>query len=214
MPLGLPARMVLERGPDPLHEHGVVRILVVLVGHSWGGLLSQLVTWQRPDLLKGLVLLDPSHEALWSDSLTPEEFAEASRHPTPSDPRAAAILPAAQDLATQTAETANEPLLRDAYLSYVETDAQLFTILDEIPMILDHLPAIAHHRASATWPDIPITLFTAMKGRPQAFVEPVLVVQEALAAAANAHHTVVPDAGHYIHVDRPDLVIRAVRGTR
>jgi pimeloyl-ACP methyl ester carboxylesterase len=36
----------------------------VLVGHSWGGLLAQLASWARPDLISGLVLVDPSREHL------------------------------------------------------------------------------------------------------------------------------------------------------
>jgi pimeloyl-ACP methyl ester carboxylesterase len=39
----------------------------------------------------------------------------------------------------------------------------------------------------------------------------VIEAQERLAAESGATHTVVPDSGHYIHVDRPDLVIRSVR---
>ena len=34
----------------------------VVVGHSWGGLLVQLVAWQNPGSVRGLVLVDPSHE--------------------------------------------------------------------------------------------------------------------------------------------------------
>ncbi|MET9608016.1 alpha/beta hydrolase [Streptomyces sp. NPDC006512] len=34
----------------------------VLVGHSWGGLLVQVLAWQRPERVAGLVLLDPAHE--------------------------------------------------------------------------------------------------------------------------------------------------------
>jgi pimeloyl-ACP methyl ester carboxylesterase len=34
----------------------------VLVGHSWGGLLAQLVAFSHPDLVAGLVLVDPAHE--------------------------------------------------------------------------------------------------------------------------------------------------------
>jgi pimeloyl-ACP methyl ester carboxylesterase len=36
----------------------------VLAGHSWGGLLVQLVAIRRPDLVAGLVLVDPAHEQL------------------------------------------------------------------------------------------------------------------------------------------------------
>jgi pimeloyl-ACP methyl ester carboxylesterase len=38
----------------------------VLVGHSWGGVLVQLLAFRRPDLVAGLVLVDPGHEAMES----------------------------------------------------------------------------------------------------------------------------------------------------
>ena len=34
----------------------------VVAGHSWGGLLAQLVTMRRPELVAGLVLVDPAEE--------------------------------------------------------------------------------------------------------------------------------------------------------
>src|SRR6185312_13038063 len=34
----------------------------VVVGHSWGGLLAQLVAVAAPESVLGLVLVDPSHE--------------------------------------------------------------------------------------------------------------------------------------------------------
>ena len=34
----------------------------VLAGHSWGGILVQLLAFRRPDLAAGLVLVDPGHE--------------------------------------------------------------------------------------------------------------------------------------------------------
>ena len=34
----------------------------VLAGHSWGGILVQLLAFRRPDLVAGLVLVDPGHE--------------------------------------------------------------------------------------------------------------------------------------------------------
>ncbi len=36
----------------------------VLAGHSWGGILVQLLAWRRPDLVAGLVLVDPAHEQM------------------------------------------------------------------------------------------------------------------------------------------------------
>jgi pimeloyl-ACP methyl ester carboxylesterase len=54
----------------------------VMVGHGWGGLLAQMVTWARPELVTGLVLVDPAHESFWSELLTPESRAEMGRHPS------------------------------------------------------------------------------------------------------------------------------------
>jgi pimeloyl-ACP methyl ester carboxylesterase len=34
----------------------------VLAGHSWGAILAQLLALRRPDLVAGLVLVDPAHE--------------------------------------------------------------------------------------------------------------------------------------------------------
>jgi len=38
----------------------------VLAGHSWGGVLVQLLAFRRPDLVAGLVLVDPGHEEIES----------------------------------------------------------------------------------------------------------------------------------------------------
>jgi pimeloyl-ACP methyl ester carboxylesterase len=38
----------------------------VLAGHSWGGILVQLLAFRRPDLAAGLVLVDPGHEEMAS----------------------------------------------------------------------------------------------------------------------------------------------------
>ena len=36
----------------------------VLAGHSWGGIVVQLLAWRRPDPVAGLVLVDPAHEQM------------------------------------------------------------------------------------------------------------------------------------------------------
>lgn len=36
----------------------------VLAGHSWGGMLVQLLAFRRPDLVAGIVLVDPGHEGM------------------------------------------------------------------------------------------------------------------------------------------------------
>ena len=41
----------------------------MLAGHSLGGILVQLLAFRRPDLVAGLVLVDPGHEEM--ESLLP-----------------------------------------------------------------------------------------------------------------------------------------------
>jgi pimeloyl-ACP methyl ester carboxylesterase len=45
----------------------------VVVGHSWGGLLAQLVAWRRPEIVAGLVLVDPADERYLATS-PPDEL--------------------------------------------------------------------------------------------------------------------------------------------
>jgi pimeloyl-ACP methyl ester carboxylesterase len=199
-----------ESGPGPR----------ILVGHSWGGLLAQLVGWARPDLVSGLVLLDPSHESFWTE-LGPETLAEIGRHPSREaaaheDSRSADVLKWGHELAGDVgrsveADSEVEKLVVDACLSYLATDEQLFRYLDEVPMIVDHLHELAQRRAKAVWPQIPVVLLTATKGRPEELIAQVITTQEEVVAAASGKHIIVPDAGHYIHVDRPDLVLECIR---
>jgi len=192
----------------------------IVVGHSWGGLLAELAAWSRPDLIAGLVLIDPAHEFLWA-SLPNETLAELGRHPDRTkpprdDPRAGDLASDARVEAGDVANSVDAPpylraLLETAFLSYIATDDQVFTQLDELPMILDHIDEFAARRRSSTWTGPPLIVLTATKGRPPDSTEQVLAVQEDLVAAAGGRHIVVPDAGHYLHIDRPDLVVQAVR---
>jgi pimeloyl-ACP methyl ester carboxylesterase len=186
----------------------------VIVGHSWGGLLAQLVTWSRPELVSGLVLLDPSHETFWR-ATEPERHPDRTRSPA-DDPRTTDILASGNDLATDVARTVAadqrlEQLLMEACRSYLQTDDQVFTYLDELPMILDHVDELAARRKQAVWPKIPVVLLTATKGRPAEFTPEVIAVQDQLATECNGRHLVVPDSGHYVQIDRPDLVVGCVR---
>lgn len=192
----------------------------VLVGHSWGGLLVQLTAWQRPDLVNGLVLVDPADERIW-EALDAETRAEVGRRPDPharahDDPRSADVIRWDQELAVDigrsvAADPAVTALVVDACLSYLRTDEQVFCYLDELPAIFADLDLLTARRADAVWPEMPVVVLTATKERPEDSTRVVLPVHEEVAALTGGRHVVVPDAGHYIHVDRPDLVIDTIR---
>ena len=66
-----PGRATIGRMIDDLASviTGLAAGPCVLAGHSWGGILVQLLAFRRPDLVAGLVLVDPGHEEM--ESLLP-----------------------------------------------------------------------------------------------------------------------------------------------
>jgi pimeloyl-ACP methyl ester carboxylesterase len=66
-----PGLVIIDRQIDDLASviTGLAAGPCVLAGHSWGGMLVQLLAFRRPDLVAGLVLVDPGHEEM--ESLLP-----------------------------------------------------------------------------------------------------------------------------------------------
>ena len=63
-----PGLVTIDRQIDDLASVivGLAAGLCVLAGHSWGGVLVQLLAFRRPDLVAGLVLVNPGHEEMES----------------------------------------------------------------------------------------------------------------------------------------------------
>jgi len=61
-----PGLVTIDRQVDDLASvvTGLAAGPCVLAGHSWGGVLVQLLAFRRPDLVAGLVLVDPGHEGM------------------------------------------------------------------------------------------------------------------------------------------------------
>jgi pimeloyl-ACP methyl ester carboxylesterase len=63
-----PGQVLIDRQIDDLASviTGLAAGPCVLAGHSWSGILVQLLAFRRPDLAAGLVLVDPGHEEMES----------------------------------------------------------------------------------------------------------------------------------------------------
>jgi len=63
-----PGLVTVDRQVDDLASviTGLAAGPCVLAGHSWGGILVQLLAFRQPDLAAGLVLVDPGHEEMES----------------------------------------------------------------------------------------------------------------------------------------------------
>lgn len=68
-----PGLVLIDRQVDDLASvvTGLAAGPCVLAGHSWGGILVQLLAFRRPDLVAGLVLVDPGHEEMESGLARP-----------------------------------------------------------------------------------------------------------------------------------------------
>ena len=71
-----PGLATIDRQVDDLASviTGLAAGSCVLAGHSWGGMLVQLLAFRRPDLVAGLVLVDPGHEELESALPLPAQW--------------------------------------------------------------------------------------------------------------------------------------------
>jgi pimeloyl-ACP methyl ester carboxylesterase len=89
-----PGLVTIDRQIDDLASviTGLAAGPCVLAGHSWGGILVQLLAYRRPDLAAGLVLVDPGHEEMngalplpvrWGWQITRTVFPDELREDAP-----------------------------------------------------------------------------------------------------------------------------------
>ncbi|MBB5868309.1 pimeloyl-ACP methyl ester carboxylesterase [Allocatelliglobosispora scoriae] len=191
----------------------------VLVGHSWGGLLVQLVAFEHPDRVLGLVLVDPSHEEVLA-ALPPLGRVAARamgggvkllRRVGLFGRVATAI---GRGLAARCTEDAEvRALITDAYVGSYRERHQVAMIGDENRVVDGSSEFVRRLRRERKLPDIPVVALSAGgKGKPPELRErSIRLVGDVTARTARGEQVVVADAGHYIHHDKPAAVIDAVR---
>jgi len=174
----------------------------VLVGHSLGGLLVRVFTEAAgSDAVKGVVFVDSSH---------PEQL---KRAPVPDGGGPPATL-----LRVLAATGALRLLEGDAGGSGLPEDALLRAAAfapQSMPAAMAEFQAVEAtlQQAGATGPlgDRPLVVLTALDKPPER-LEPWLVLQRELAAlSTNSDQRLVPDCGHYIQHEQPEVVVTAVR---
>lgn len=197
----------------------------VVVGHSWGGLLAQLVALSRPDLVAGLVLVDPAEErylsALPSDDLREgvrmgeevlEQHARGDLAPT--------IRSVFADFARRLSDDSElrEQIL-DTYVSCYAERSQAGMVLDEHLLVIDSLPRIQEIRQTTPFPQIPVVIFSATEDRPGGQRQTWTGMHVELAASIpGAEHIVLADTSHAANQERPveiaDAINRIVESVR
>lgn len=158
---------------------------VILVGHSWGGLLARLYVSTYPSAVAGIVLIDAAHEAQfarWDALVAGHRMADTmealvSQLPLPVRLDFAQILPVqrAQHVAGM------RPLPGDLPVAVI----------------------------TATKPCPPAREFTCRDPRALAIWR--ALHDEWFANAATGLRIVSAQSGHYVMFDRPELIVQAVR---
>lgn len=191
----------------------------VLVGHSMGGPYALAFTGRFPAEVAGLVLVDASHpdQRSGSPSLYRRTRDMGARIAGPVLLR----LGAGRLLPVERSPPDATPALRAAHRAYFPTSVA--ALLKEYLAIDASLRTAGRHRRLG---DRPLVVLTGARRMPPAVREREGITEQAEARqraawtafhadaatwSTRARHEVLDDAGHSIHVDRPDAVIRAVR---
>jgi pimeloyl-ACP methyl ester carboxylesterase len=191
----------------------------VVVGHSWGGLLAQLLAARHPELVCGLVLVDPAHPDMLAGLPRPVRRLNWSvAEHLPSLLCTLGVLePVVRRAARRTASRfSDDPRVRslvvEAYRAHAHR-SQVRASREELRGIAASAPLLRQARAASSLPDVPVVVLSAARGFPPRLRQRWTLLQAGVAATARTgrgRHIVVADAGHAIHHDRPDLVATVV----
>lgn len=177
----------------------------VLIGHSMGGKTAMLLALQRPELVERLVVVDISPVNTITSSNFPAYMAAMKATDIPEKmSRSSARRLADKKLSSIIQDTAVRAFL---LTNLVEADGRFVwrVNLDALAQHVDEIMAFPPQQESYPGP----TLF--LLGGKSDFVHPSHH-PEIKRLFPGAQIQTVPDAGHWVHADRPHDFMAAIRG--
>lgn len=194
----------------------------VMVGHSLGGPYALAFTGRYGAEVAGLVFVDASHPDQQARAGSPPSLLSRARNAGVNVMGPVLLrLGAGRLVRVNSIPPAATPELVAAHRAYFPKSVA--TVIAENRAIGATLRYAGRHRRLG---DRPLVVLTGARRMPPQVRERLGIseAEEARRSAAwrqmhddqatwstRSRHQIVDDAGHYIHVDRPDVVIRAVR---
>jgi pimeloyl-ACP methyl ester carboxylesterase len=205
---------------------------VVLVAHSFGALLMLAFTRHYPELVAGLVLVDPLSLATWSECSAEDQHrlqvgAQLSRRGAwlaefgVVRSALAMLLHGGQKLsryigrrAAGRASTTLERLTGEVS----KLPEELWPVIaahwsrpHNFRAMADMLSALPAYAGEASHPRLPVELTVAILSAATATQGELRERDGWLTGLLDAEHTVLPETGHWLHLERPEEVAAVVR---
>ena len=193
----------------------------VLVGHSWSGLLAQLVALQAPDLVAGLVLVDSAEEIYWA-------WLPAEARQQAYDVGSALLDKHSRgehgDMIGEffeqfakrlTDDTGLQTRILDAYVACYSKRSQVEMIRAEFELSWASVPEITRIRTRGHLPDVPVVVLSATEGVPEDHRKKWTELHAELAASVpQGRHVILPGVDHAVNQSGADAVAEAIESVR
>lgn len=180
----------------------------MLVGHSWGGVITRLFAHAHPADVAGLVFVDATHEALDSRilALLPAIYSTLGMLCRARFARRAFI----GQLCPPNSPPAYRAYIEERLNDPVRWPIGLRTARAEAPAIPEALARLRRHCPDL--PPIPVHVLTAGATKTKSAVRVHEAWKATVARAPEGRYTHVPTSGHYMPFDAPDVVTDAIAG--
>lgn len=185
----------------------------VLVGHSYGGIVARRFYAEHAGVVAGMLLVDSSHEQQTRRFAREDWRRGPVRYAWSTVKRQARILGMRRLAASLgLVRGLNAEIAREAPPEYAGTYRAILLSSRQRRVAVREMHMAAHSWGQPPELDsIPLTVLTRASGTGESWPVWAQLQDELAALSTDSEHIHAETAGHFIHLDEPDLVVKAIR---